>query len=230
MEHPHDAVQQLNKTQIQMIQLDVRSVVEDALLEKDPETAFRYGENLNRTGQAIWVAMAHLIYEMERKWGEDEDDDGPRFSSDDDFITVAASRWNKAETTIRRYLEIWKHVMEKPLHSDVRLGKLYTKPMQGLWYIKAAAKENQLTEADWQEIEDAPDIKTLWDIGRRVRGEVGGSARRALKIMIEKDGTLKARRQGVYKIIGHLNIHEEDDEIVVAACERIINKCGVFYR
>lgn len=231
MHHPHDSVQVLNPTEVQMIQEDVESVVQDALDERDPETAFRYGENLNRTGQAIWVAMAHLVYEMDSKWGnEDDEEEGTFFESDDDFITVAAQRWNKADETIRRYLEIWKYVMEKPGHNQARLRKLYTKPMQGLWYIKEASKEDQLTASDWKEVEDSTNVKDLWDIARRVRGETGPSAQNALKIMIEKDGTLKARKKGAYKIIGHLNIHDEDDPIVVAGCERIVNKCGVFYR
>ena len=222
MQHPHDAVQRLNASEVMMITNDVNSVVEDAVKHKDPEIAFRYGENLNRTGQAVWVAIAHLTYELNKKWGTKE------MPSDDEFIKTAASRWNKSTVTIRRYLEIWKYVIEKPAHGASRLSALYTKPMQGLWYIKAAAQQDELTEEHWDKIERAPDVATLREIGRDVRGEVG-SAISSLKIMIEDDGTLKARRKGHYKIIGHLNIHEEDD-VITAACSRIQNASGIFPR
>ena len=222
MSHPHDAVQRLNPAEVNLITQDVSSIVRDAVKHKDPETAFRYGENLNRTGQAVWVAMAHLIYEMEKVWGTEE------MPSDDPFIKVAASRWNKSQSTITRHLEIWKYVIEKPEHTHARLAALYTKPMQGLWYIKQAAKLGELTDDDWDAIELAPDIKTLREIGKGVRGEFG-KAKNALKIMIEDDGTLKARRAGHYKVVGHLNIHD-DDAVIVAACERIRNESGIFDR
>lgn len=221
MEHALDAVQPLTEEQIDMINKDVKLVIADALKAKDPEVAFSYGANLNSMGQAVWVSVAHLVYEMEKLWGKE-------FKSDEKFITVAATRWNKAPETIRRYLEIWKWVIQKPEHTSSRLVQLLSKPMQGLWYIKQAAREGQLVDADWDKVAKAPDVSSLREIGKGIRGEVG-RAKDALKIMLEDDGTIKARRKGSYEVVGFLNL-ESEDNVVQAAIERIERKAGIFRR
>ena len=202
-----------------MIRRDVDLVVQDAIEHHDPEIALSYGAKLNETGHAVWVAVAHLVYKMKQHWGKE-------FPSDDDFITVAAARWNKAPETIRRYLEIWEWVFERPAHSTQRMNRLLTKPAQGLWYVKAASKEGQLTSEDWDEIETAPDVQTLREIGRRVRGEVG-RAKDALKFSMAPDGTIRVRTSGPWKVWGWTNLDSEDADIQ-AGIERFEAKCGVF--
>lgn len=221
MEHSLDSVQALSQGHIDMITKDVNLVIQDALKSGDPEVVFNYGKRLNETGQAVWVAVAHLVYEMNKLWGKE-------FKSDDNFITVAAVRWNKSPETIRRYVEIWEWVIAKPNHSSKRLAQILSKPMQGLWYIKQAAREGQLVESDWEAISKAPNISSLREIGQRVRGEVGRAVD-SLKIMMEDDGTIKARRKGAYKVVGWLNL-DSGEEVVEEAIERISNKSGVFRR
>ena len=60
MDHALDAIQPLSKGHLDMIRRDVDLVVEDALKHKDPEIAFTYGQKLNETGQAVWVAVASV--------------------------------------------------------------------------------------------------------------------------------------------------------------------------
>lgn len=221
MDHQHDAVQAITKERLDSVTRDVKLVIDDAIKHKDPEIAFVYGQNLHESGQALWIAVASLTYEMKLLWKE-------KFKSDDDFIAVASTRWNKAPETIRRYTEIWEWVIQKPVHSTERLLSILSKPAQGLWYVKQAAREGQIVEADWEEISKAPNISSLRDIGKRIRGEVG-RAKDSLKIMLEDDGTLKARRKGAYEVVGYLNINDES-VVVQSAIERIQNRAGVFRR
>ena len=222
MEHPHDAVQAITKERFNSVKRDVDLVVQDAVKHKDPEIALSYGAKLHESGQALWIAIAALTYEMKLRWKKE-------FESDDDFTIVASARWNKAPETIRRYVEIWEWVIQKPGHPADRLLALLSKPMQGLWYVKQAAREGQITEPVWREIAKAPDISSLREIGRRVRGGDVGRAKDALKIMLESDGTIKARRKGVYEVVGYLNL-EEDSAVVQSAIERIQNRSGIFRR
>ena len=219
MDHALDAIQPLSKGHLDMIRRDVDLVVEDALKHRDPEIAFTYGQKLNETGQAVWVAVAHLVYKMKQHWKKE-------FPSDDEFTTVASARWNKSPETIRRYLEIWEWIFERQSHPDIRSDRLLSQPMAGLWYVKAAAKEGQLVDADWEEISRAPDVASLREIGRRVRGEVG-RAKDALKLAMEEDGTIKARKAGAYKTVGFLNLGSEDP-VVIAAIEAIERRAGIF--
>ena len=221
MDHQLDSVQAITKSRLESLTRDVKLVVEDSVKHKDPEIAFSYGQKLHESGQALWVAIASLTYEMKVRWQKE-------FESDDDFISIASTKWNKAPETIRRYVEIWQWVIEKPGHGDARLLELLSKPMQGLWYIKQAAREGQIVESDWEEISKAPNISTLREIGKRIRGEVG-RAKDSLKIMMEDDGTLKARRKGAYEVVGHLNM-DDDSTVVQSAIERLQNKAGIFRR
>ena len=221
MQHPLDAVQAITKSRFVSVKRDVDLVIEDAVKHKDPEIALNYGAKLHESGQALWIAIASLTYEMRQRWNKE-------FKSDDDFITVASARWNKAPETIRRYVEIWEWVLQKPAHPLPRLLLLLSKPMQGLWYIKQAAREGQITGPIWDEISQAPDISSLREIAKRVRGDVG-RAKDALKIMLEPDGTIKARRKGAYEVVGYLNL-KEDSSVVQAAVERIQNRAGLFRR
>ena len=222
MEHALDAVQMITKSRFDSVKRDVDLVIEDAVKHKDPEIALSYGAKLHESGQALWIAIASLTYEMKLRWGKD-------FKSDDDFITVASARWNKGPETIRRYVEIWEWVIQKPGHPTERFLALLAKPAQGLWYIKQAAREGQINESTWSEISKAPDIATLREIGKRVRGGDVGRAKDALKIMLESDGTIKARRKGAYEVVGYLNL-EEDSTVVQSAIERIQNRSGIFRR
>ena len=222
MQHPLDAVQAITKSRFDSVKRDVDLVIEDAVKHKDPEIALNYGAKLHESGQALWIAIASLTYEMRQRWNKE-------FKSDDDFITVASARWNKAPETIRRYVEIWEWVIQKPGHEISRLLALLSKPMQGLWYIKQAAREGQISESTWSEIARAPDISTLREIGKRARGGDVGRAKDALKIMLESDGTIKARRKGAYEVVGYLNL-KEDSPVVQAAVERIQNRAGLFRR
>ena len=223
MEHTHDMSMVLSPEELKMILKDAELVVEDAIKHKDPEIALEYGARLNRMGQAAWATCAHLVYKLNEVWGTDA------LPAEGSFLDAVGARWNKSRETVRRYLEIWTYVIEKPEHKQSRVKRLVGKSMQGLWYIKAAAKEGQLTESDWEEIEDAPDMASLRDISKRVRGEYG-RAKDALKLQIDpEDGTIRARTKGAYEVVGVLNI-KSGSEVVQAAVEAITGRAGMFWK
>ena len=220
--HAHDAVVALSQNELDLITDGVETILDEAIEQKNPEIAFNLARQLIKKQQIGWVALAHWCYLMEQRW--------EYLGGQEDFLTVASMKLNKSRETLRRYLEIWKWVMEEPDHGRARLEALCQKPLQGLWYIKTAAKEGQLTEDDWEEIERAPDIASLKEIRDRVRGNYG-RAKDALRIMLEPDGTLKASKGGDYVVIGLLNVHLQDNNPVIrAAIERIVRTAGVFYR
>ena len=212
--HPHDAVVRLTELELTQIFDQVTKIVNGGSLAG----ALELGDSLVRYQQASGFAFAHLLYELNGIWAKDED-----------FVEYAAIRFGKAPETIRRNIEIWQWVMVEPKHSRKRLELLATKPFSGLWYLKQAAKEGQLGEPEWKQIETAHNKQEL----RAIMLEVRGAYRRgkdALRIMMEEDGILKARKGNkAYVYVGRLNV-EMEDQVVIEAIERIQNAAGIFRR
>jgi hypothetical protein len=126
-------------------------------------------------------------------------------------------------------VETWEWVIEKPGHSKKRLAMILSKPPSGLWYVKAASKEGQLGEPEWKRIELANNKQELREIMLEVRGEYR-RGKDALKVMIEEDGILKARKGNkAYVYIGRLNV-DLPDPVAIEAIERIVNSAGIFRR
>ena len=166
-----------------------------------------------------------MLYEARKAWTK------PPFEYGEDFYEFMSERMGKGAETLRRMVEIWTWVIEKPKHSKARLNKIFQLPPSGLWYVKQAAKEGQLTEENWKQIETAPNKAELREIMLSVRGPYR-RGKGALRIMEEEDGSLVAGMPDQpYRPIGRLNVYlEEEDDIVAAANERIRNAAGIFRR
>jgi len=212
--HPFDAVVRL--TDLELAEIFDR--VSQTVVTGTIASALELGDSLVRHQQASGFAFAHLLYELSKIWDPDED-----------FTEYAAIRFGKAPETVRRNIEIWKWVMVEPQHSRKRLELLATKPFSGLWYLKQASKEGQLTEEHWKQIERAPNKQELRSIMLDVRGEYR-RGKDALKLMMEEDGILRARKGNkAYVYVGRLNL-DLPDPVVIEAIERIVNSAGIFRR
>ena len=213
--HPHDSI-------IRLEQADLDQILETAerIAAQDIPTVLNYLDSLNRVGQTTWFAMAHIMYLLSMRWDADKYGE---------FYETMAIKYGKSAETTRRMVEIWRWVIVEPKHSKKRLAMILSKPPSGLWYVKSASKEGQLGEEEWKRIERAPNKQELRQIMLDVRGEYR-RGKDALKIMIEEDGILKARKGNkAYAYVGRLNV-EMEDPVVVEAIERIINSSGVFRR
>ena len=213
--HPFDSIVNLQKPDIDQI----LETAEKIVAENDTLETLRYVEGLGRIEQVAWFARAHILYLLLQKW------DTKQYGEFYEYIHIGTG---KSPETTRRMVEIWEWVIVKPKHSKRRRNLLLTKPASGLWYLKQASKEGQLGESEWKQIELANNKQELRAIMLEVRGEYR-RGKDALKIMIEEDGILKARRTGDFVYVGRLNVDIEDP-IVTEAIERIVNSSGIFRR
>ena len=215
LSHPFDSVTKLSAEDINQI----LETSERIVAENDLPGIMRYVNRLSAVEQMTWWSRAHILYLVYDKW--EPLDDG-------NFFEWAAAAFGRAPETIRRMVEIWAEVIAKPRHNKRRLALLLTKPPSGLYYVKAAAEEGQLTEDNWKEIETAATKQDFRDIMIQVRGpqRKGKTAR---KLMMEDDGTLRTRKGNqAYKIFGRLNVEMENDPDVAEAIRRVINAAGIF--
>jgi hypothetical protein len=147
------------------------------------------------------------------------------FGSDDDFATVAQYEMGISNQTYTKYIEGWEKVINHPhLQKDPALQeRILGKPVQGILLLRAAAKEDQIKPKHWEKIANAPNIDAIREIVREIRG-TQTSSKTALRIVLEKDGTLKARMGGRYQEVGY--IKRDEDAVTLAVIGRL-EKVGV---
>ena len=221
--HRDDSIVALSQKEITQITKDATAVVKDAVAAKDFNHILDYLGAIGRAEQASWFARAHVLYEAHKVWHK------PPFEYDDDFFGFMSERMSKGAETIRRMIETWEWVIERPSHSKARLKRLFQLPPSGLWYIKQAAKEGQLGEKHWKQIETAPHKAELREIMLDVRGAYR-RGKGALFLAIDpEDGTLLVSKPGQpSRPFGRLNVHmEDDDELIAAAIERTMNSAHI---
>jgi hypothetical protein len=86
-----------------------------------------------------------------------------------------------------------------------------------------------MADENWSELEKAPNKRSVRELKSQLKGESSRHPQ-LMKIMLESDGTLKARLGSeTYQIIGFLNL-ELDNVTATTAIERIINGSGIFRR
>ena len=229
----YDSVIRLYDYEIETLQ-QVDDWVIEAVEQGNPNIAFEHGRRIRRARQVEGLALAKLLYEMEALWN----DENTPWPSDDDFVDVARDRLGYSSQTIKKYIKVWREIFAAPkylledesvviqLHDDDRFNHLLEKPIEALYGIATAVEEGQLEEGHWEEIEMAPNKEAILDVRRKVRKGGGGGTKRLI-IALDRDGTLKRRRNNTpYKPIGFLNL-ELEDEISKAAIRRLINGAGI---
>ena len=221
--HPHDAIVNLSNAELEML-AQVQAVVEEAEDQRNPQIAFRFGKGLRRSRQVQGYALAMLFYEMRQRWGL-------AFESDDDFVDVAAAEFAYSVETINKYLKTWEWCFVKPNHPDARRRRLLGHDLDTTYRLAAASKEGQMTDEMWEEAAMAPNKEAVMELREKIRGSKT-SSNSTLRIMLDRDGTLLARRGNKpYRTVGALNTNlESDDEIIAASIERIVGRSGIFRR
>lgn len=221
--HPHDAIIPLKPEDYAEVLGDVDLIMADVNREGSVNIGLRYAKMYVRGMKVAGLALANLLWQLQEWW------DANVTLSQDSFDDMAGAKLNLASATVRRWRRTWYWVIVHPDHDKERTKILLTKPAQGLYALVSPSKEGLMTEEAWKSAEKATNKGALEELRRELQGiSVTGDNR--LMIMLERDGTIKARKGDQhYRAVGVLNIDDED-ETVQAAVERITRKAGVFER
>lgn len=195
----------------------IDALVQTAVKEQDDTIIIGTAKFLISGIQLRGVTLAKLLYE----WHQNTEQFG---ISQEDWIDHVKERIGRAEGTIYRYVDLWGSVFKK-LEGTERFWMLLNKPIQGLLLLPAAVKEDQLTDADWEKIEQAPDPYSMREVVRAARGDATTS-RTAIQLVLQRDGVLLAWRGDESSPVGYLNL-DNGDQLADAAVTRIINAAGV---
>ena len=155
---------------------EVDGVVEKALLEGSPDSAIDYGYSLVRTGHMRGVQLARLLYSMNEVW--------QTFDTDDTVEDAVFKGMGISGRKFREYKDLYQYVL---LDHPALSGK----PVGGLLAIVVAAREGELSDEDWKDLEKAHDKSAMLDIRTRARGlRTKGHSR--LSGQLDRDGHLWA--------------------------------------
>ena len=209
----------LRITEMEQMVLDkVDSVIEKAVVSGNPQLIFRHGLQLRNAGHIAGIALAKLLYEGREHWEV--------FGSDDDFATVSQFEMGISGQTYTKYTQAWENVINNPylLEDETLRTAIMGKPMQGLLLLRAAAREGQLEPEHWEAIANAPNVEAMRDVVKDVRGHQT-SSKNVLRIVLQKDGKLKARLGGrPYQEVGYI---KRDEDLVTTAVISRLESVGV---
>lgn len=204
-----DAVMPMEKNQKALLQ-KVDDIIQDAVEKNDPDIA---GDALNYmlgVSRISGLTLAKTLYVLKFQWS--------KFKRRDSFEEYVEDYCGVKKTTRNRYVRVWelfvsgdvpKSALEKiklhPIKSIV--------PISNLWYQKY-----DITDENWSKLANAPDVATINEICRTIKGKPSKSG--SLQIFIESDGTLYAWQDNKRYFVGHLNV-EDENEVVQKAIDRI---------
>jgi len=177
--------------------------------------------DIKREVQIKGVMTARLMHALWENWDWAQEEHG----IEDEFVDYIEAETGYSPHTTRKYVNMWHSIFNNDAIPEEIRTTLMGKPIKTLLLLPAAASEGQLDDK-WEEIIDAPSKNDVQQIIREVRGTVTSSGQ-AIVIVLERDGTLKAKKgNGHYAALGYLN-PEAPGEAAQAAFNRIITAAGV---
>ena len=193
-------------------QVDI--VVNKALEEGDPEIGFNAGAILIKANRLAGIGLAKLAFKMKERWDE--------FEIADPFSDVAFQHWQISKLTLDRYIRVYEMFYNNEIPAELE-ERFLQRPMKDLVAISnMVAAGYPVPEPMWEVLAEAPNNATVLAEIRDIKGvEPRGNP---LVIHLERDGTLKAWKNGEGIYIGYLALEEEDARNAV---NRIIDKVGI---
>jgi hypothetical protein len=187
-------------------------VVDDILARAvrmgDPTLAFSYVRQAKMIGQLKGLGVARVLYQTWMDWPKYQ-----QMGVDDEWENVASSQCSLTVEQCRKYRDLVADVYENPaIPAHIKVA-LQSKPIESQLAVRAAAKEGDLDEDQWQEVIDAVSPAEVRSIVRDARGERTSAGSRIV-IWEDRQHRLHAKQGsgGGSIIIGVLRATRDDLE------------------
>lgn len=204
---------------------EVDEILKQAVTVGDPRIATQFGYQLYKGSRLQGVALAKLLHGLQDRWDIFEVS-----GIQDDFYSVMLSEIGTAESTTRRYVNMWDSIFMNPNISDDAKKELLGKPMKTLLLLPGLAHdeiEGKVT-VDWNRVADMEGQTEVREYVRDIRGIATSSSTAVYTQLEVRTGRMIARRNGEEPVIfGLLNMDKMEDEKVKIAIERIIRGIGM---
>lgn len=203
---------------------DVDTVIENSILQLDPQPALEFGRNLRREGQLKGLALAKLLAKLNQNWEKFK-----ASGMDERIEDVVYVSTGIAPITTRKYVRLWEDLFENPTIPDEVKTQLKGKSIKSLLLLTAAAKDGD--DIDWKAVSKAESGAEIRDLVRDVRGPAT-SSESALFFTLDRDGTIYVRKgsEAQKTMIGKLLIGQMDNPIIEKAITKLVDRGGILWQ
>jgi hypothetical protein len=205
--------------------IEVDEILKQAVTIGDPRIATQFGYQLYKGSRLQGVALAKLLHGLQDRWDIFEVS-----GIQDDFYSVMLSEIGTAESTTRRYVNMWDSIFMNPNISDDAKKELLGKPMKTLLLLPGLAHDEieGKVSVDWSRVANMEGQTEVREYVRDIRGIATSSSTAVYTQLEVRTGRMIARRDGEEPVVfGLLNMDKMVDEKVKIAIERIIRGIGM---
>lgn len=216
-----DALQQMTQ--------EVDAIIVRSVTAGDPLIACEYGNAIRSQAAIRGLALAKLLYEMEKNW-----EFYVAAGIEDEFEIFIEVQMGISQQTTRKYTTMWRNIFASDFVSPEIKQKLQSKPIQELLLLTSAVEEGSLTDEELETIAVSDRHRTR-EIIKQARGEQTSSRTAVVGSIQMRDGryprgTIIATREGESETVGFLNLDLDNNSAGAKLVARIRNASGLVER
>ena len=195
----------------------IDKILAEAVEKKDAYIALNACKELVQVSKISGLGLAKMLYSIFTKWDE--------FGINDKFEDVVYEYVGLHKYTVHKYVRVWAMHEEKRIPAQFEQDILQRNIKDQIPIANALVQGYKIDDDNWEKLSNASDFN---EVARIVREDIKGKEPSvdALRLYIDIVGAIYAYKGGQKRLVGALNIRDED-EIVKQAIQRIINNCGI---
>jgi hypothetical protein len=158
-----------------------------------------------------------MLYHIYSKWDE--------FEINDAFEDIVYEYVGLHKYTVQKYVRVWAMHQENKIPEKYEQDILQRNIKEQIPIANALVQGYKIDDEHWDKLVDASDFT---EVAKIVREDIKGKEPSidALRLRIDNMGAIWAYKAEKKRLVGALNVRDED-EIVKQAIQRIINNCGI---
>lgn len=195
----------------------IDKILAKAVAEKDAYIALNACKSLVTVSKISGLGLAKILYNVFTLWDE--------FEIQDAFDDVVYEYVGLHKYTVHKYVRVWAMHQEKRIPAKYEQEILQRNIREQIPIANALVQGYKIDDENWDKLSNASDFN---EVAKIVREDIKGKEPSidALRLQLGIMGEIWAYKAGQKRLVGALNIRDED-EIVKQAIQRIINNCGI---
>lgn len=195
----------------------IDKILAEAVKKKDAYIALNACKSLVMVSKTSGLGLAKILYNVYSLWDD--------FGIEDKFDDVVYEYIGLHKYTVQKYVKVWAMHQEKRIPAKYEQAILQRNIKDQIPIANALVQGYKIEDEDWDKIVDASDFN---EVAKIVREDIKKKEPSIdmLRLHIGAMGDIWATKAGQRRLVGALNVRDED-EIVKQAVQRIINNCGI---
>lgn len=195
----------------------IDKILDEAVKQKNAYIALNACKELVQVSKISGLGLAKMLYYVYNKWDE--------FEIDDAFENIVYEYVGLHKYTVHKYVRVWAMHQENKIPAQFEKEIMQRNIKDQIPIANALVQGYKIDDEQWDQLSNASDFN---EVAKIVREDIKGKEPSIdmLRLHIGAMGDIWATKGGQRRLVGALNIRDED-EIVKQAIQRIINNCGI---